>query len=492
MTLRYCIRLCLLIFLLVLCLSIDGRKAFAGHWEVSSRSYSFTPSVSGDSHYSAVDPATFIIVWNYDGGYSGTTTGSITTTWTWTNYGTDQSLPPPNVIVDEYAVAGPIKGPDGSGSTGMVVNNVVNKIAYGHQYTVKKVTGSSITVTSPTMSATVSSSQSGTGEANVFYSAEITNVDINLGGATFFNGSWRILIGQKLSASLGSNVGIVSGHNWKVGGTLFSDYIFTTVKGELIEDVVKSNSVFDGYFNSDNKSSLEVNCTASIFFPSTGQSDSLDVSRELTIAKPSIRTISKTTEHPSLDSDNTQPVIRCGSRSPDHSNTTPGFEWVAQVETSPIFYLSGTNNDAGLQTFTQLIAPTRQVLDGNGVWSDVSGWCSNGAYWLDAEPYYPGQAWITLEDSLERATITDSPQHPLTGAGVSVFDQFQAYLMYLPPGNVGQSSHWVALQSTDWQWQALVYFLNGEWQIQRGARTRITGSDNWVDQPEWNEVREDN
>lgn len=173
-----------------------------------------------------------------------------------------------------------------------------------------------------------------------------------------------------------------------------------------------------------------------------------------------------------------------------------GFEWRTRISTPHRFRLGpgtfGNWYEVGIGQWVQLCNINRsQNAQIAGVPYTRTTAYTNGEYWLDnIYPYAPpfpansdGSPDFEKEDSPSSGFIAGSIR-------ISIFDQFQLYVMYLPP-DAGQGVQWVSLHKTYWQWAVDAHLStgsSGQWVPNPPGQVTVIGGVRWWLHPIWNTI----
>jgi hypothetical protein len=414
------------------------------------------------------------------GGITGSATGTITTTYTWipsSGLTVQQDPPPATVIVKEWCRAyasttGPVMPSNPQANNGITSPpSPTLQITYNPYLTyTKKVDYSSErytilpgnnVVVNCTPSASVNQIPGGCA-CEVEYYVQLMPVTVSLDGATpDSNSQLHILIGQGCTGTLsvGSPVQL-SNYQWTINGSTFKNYVPSTsathVQYLTTTDLQSTNPHW--YWREEtNSQSITVECTATATINGQ-QVGSVTGRAYIKVHAPEYFMEIKTgrvllgqlpVQNPPLAT-----LIFAG---PPTNNSHPnGADWYARVNT-PSTPVNFTTTGHGKFNFVQIVTPGRRRTYGSVIDEECLGY---GSPALDSTwPYepdtlpegYPGwEANIATGGVLIRAG--DSPGFTVNALDTNykIAEDFDVYLMYLPPGN---DSKWVSLQLISWTWQ---------------------------------------
>ncbi len=421
----------------------------------------------------------------YGGGGPGDSTcsGQITATFNWLGSPTAIS---DNVIVVQKGYAmwqgnnQPIN-PTGSANDGLndpeidsVITQVPNNlylytgVSEGTHYSTQK-PSSNGTVTL-TCTPAVSISQNGAAESVVDYSASVIPVNIAVAGATMNNGVAEILPGQVCYATLQLPAGYTcSTCNWSLSGNYYSNWPETNAsapppttipKSELsitYSPPASSSTTPTWYWDDTESSALEtVSCSANVIAPDGTQFTGTFTKNVKEVAPTSSMKATVGSSEIGLN---------------PYGPSNPGY-WI---------YLGGGSNPKGGYVLKYAITQSNDFA-GTGESAIAQLANLNIGYTpppsppsitgLDASfPYGIGGHGIANGTT---TTMTDAPGVLCNNmyTQISVTDNFEDYLMYLPPSDSVGSSVWVPLRNLFWSWSATGTEPAGGW----NDSATITGS----------------
>lgn len=282
-------------------------------------------------------------------------------------------------------------------------------------------------------------------------SVSVHPVNINLYGATpDASNKQNIIIGQQCTSAMvglpSTPSGTTFAYSWSVSGTTFQDWEPSPPASAPASANPNGSYYVDGpgplnlptaqwYWNED-KHPETVSCTVTVTPPTNlGTSFTITESNQVNV------------EVPGWTAFGTGGLMQINSHAPGglgywlyagpaNFDALGGMDWKATV-TSADPTLFGT----GTVTLCQLITPNMSRTIG----SSTQYWSLNGQQGLDTDfPYGWGSQPPTYE-------ANDSPGVHLTSltniTAATVNDQFDDYLLYMPPG---ANAHWVPLATFQW------------------------------------------
>jgi len=421
--------------------------------------------------------------------------GAITATFTWSGGADDP--PPTSVVIMEQSsvIAGGVAMSNGLPSTftldsGVDFNPVtgsptpasgasyvnLNSSSGGTRYKIKEAPGLSFSITcSPSLEvvgidmsvAGPPSNGGGSGRGGISYQATATPLEIVLSGGIGARDQKKFLIGQQVTATIatGGLTATNANYYWAVsGGEAFKSWTptdkpntSTTFVGLSGQTASTLTFCFRKVASSGTKETVA--CPVHLAVP-TGAlpTAGLDaqLSRDCTVDVPIVTFTAFTGTVQSIISDHfpdkTNPkgmqFLDCLDPLLTAKGQSEGISWNGTVK-APTGYGSG-----GGWNYTQLVTPGRSTttagvalpfsLNGTLVLDNTFGY---DPVFTDTPSLFPDDG--TLEESY------DSPSYYFgqpfgTASHVEVFDNFQTYILYKPPGT---GSQFVPLKNSTWYWK---------------------------------------
>ena len=170
--------------------------------------------------------------------------------------------------------------------------------------------------------------------------------------------------------------------------------------------------------------------------------------------------------------------------------TQPGIKFTGRVGTPALFKLPSTGSGMpgssgnGTWAFLQLCNLNEAVYSSVVLPSQLT----TDGYELDNGWPYFGQYDANSTDA--NPAPVSAPDSPVVGFNATadkflISDDFQMYMMYLPPGSASQ---WVPLDKLPWHWDVNSSELGGQW-VPTPPGTVIADPDQrWMVHPEWTKI----
>ena len=358
-----------------------------------------------------------------------------------------------------------------------------------NHYSVHDGTTGTITLTSVTLSASVSStaatptddSPSGTeAGADTDYAVSAWPITLDISGGVGTTDPIQFMIGQNVAASVNKH-GLPDfpsdTYSWSVDGGNPFDYYYTYT----------SNGTYYPLFSLQDNSDSSMSCyfaeygTATFTCTMNLAGQSIVLTRGVSTQKPSA---TLAVEIGTVHIDLAQMLL---TNVADGSGYV-GIKWTGNIETPSAF---DSGSDVGEWNWTQLVTPGRQevvggltaqvalndtspvtpvygveCLDNSYPYGALNGGISTAIYNADGNPY----------------SNHDSPSQNFVGAAsvMNNEDSFRSYLMYQPPA----SAIVVPLKAVEWYWKGNAAQSGGVWSLSDTDAAWSFGDD-FPDAPEW-------
>ncbi len=296
-------------------------------------------------------------------------------------------------------------------------------------------------------------------QCEVRYTPAIFPVTVSLGGTTKdSSGNQNILIGQRCQGSLSAGPASLSNYQWVVPGQVFGKFNVATDQSwayasNLFTDPDWIKATPQWCWSKDETQTVSCTAQASINGQVIG---TVTGQQQVTIWAP----------YYYFGNDTGGVFINPYSAASWTLQATAitnvsirGTNWQGRVSTPPLF----STGASGAWNFVQIITPGRFKTLTSGGSMDCT---ENGNTGLDTSyPYPAGQdasghtsdpflallnGW-SADDTLHQTGDSPSTWLDDTISNENVDENFQVYMMYLPPGS---SSQWVPLHQFQWRWYA--------------------------------------
>jgi len=161
----------------------------------------------------------------------------------------------------------------------------------------------------------------------------------------------------------------------------------------------------------------------------------------------------------------------------------PGIHFTGRVGTPALFTTSGVRPSvsAGSWAFLQLCKLDESI--NSSVWPSKT--LNTGGYELDnIWPYWGQYIANSTDANPNSASAPDSPAVGLdtTTDNIVINNDFQMYMMYLPPGS---NSQWVPLDRLTWHWDVNSSEVGSQWIPTPPGSVIADPDQKWMVHPEW-------
>ncbi len=417
--------------------------------------------------------------------------GAITTLWTWQPAPgqTAASDPAPASVVVQETCTAKVRGTNGTTDpvTGVCDTGVGVScpLTLTQIWSAAECTGTRYRVVSggPTVRVTCSPQAQCSGlsdSVHVRYTPAIFPVTISLTGTTKdSSGNQNILIGQGCTGSLSTAAPVTfSNYQWSAGGAVFDQFQVASDQSwghttPVSSDQWQQPNPYWHYLQYDS-GPFAVTCSATV---SVGGTAIGTVQGQQNVQVWAPYYYMGANVGPCTIVNN---VVQAGGVD---IQTQPGINFTGRVGTPALFTTSGVKPSvsAGSWAFLQLCKLDESI--NSSVWPSKT--LNTGGYELDnIWPYWNQYIANSTDANPNSASAPDSPAVGLdtTTDNIVINDDFQMYMMYLPPGS---NSQWVPLDRLTWHWDVNSSEVGSQWIPTPPGSVIADPDQKWMVHPEW-------